>query len=41
MDFWRRKNGKLAENWVLIDMLDLFLQLGVDLLDQALSAGNK
>ena len=41
MDFWRRKNGKLAENWVLIDMLDLFLQLGVDLLDKALSTGNK
>jgi predicted ester cyclase len=32
MDFWRRKAGLLAENWVLIDMPDLFMQLGVDLL---------
>ena len=31
MDFWRREGDLLAENWVLIDMPDLFLQLGVDL----------
>jgi predicted ester cyclase len=36
MDFWRRESDLLAENWVLIDMLDLFYQLGVDLLDDAL-----
>ena len=37
MDFWRCAQGpdgrgKIMENWVLIDMIDLFLQMGVDLL---------
>ncbi len=32
MDFWRVQGDKIAENWVLIDMIDLFGQLGVDLL---------
>ncbi len=32
MDFWRVENDKLVENWVLIDMIDLFAQLGKDLL---------
>jgi predicted ester cyclase len=32
MDFWRREDHLLAENWVLIDLPDLFLQFGVDLL---------
>lgn len=36
MDFWRQENGRLAENWVLIDMLDLFMQLGVDVLKSGL-----
>lgn len=31
MDFWRRGGTSLAENWVLIDMPNLFRQLGVDL----------
>jgi len=38
MDFWRREGDWLAENWVLIDMLDLFRQLGVDLLRNGLEA---
>ncbi|MEE4216628.1 MAG: ester cyclase [Xanthomonadales bacterium] len=38
MDFWRNEQGLLAENWVLIDMLDLFLQFGYDLLGDL--AGN-
>lgn len=29
MDEWRVKNGKLAENWVRIDMLSMMQQLGV------------
>lgn len=29
-DFWRTENGKLAENWVMIDHVDVFQQLGVD-----------
>lgn len=30
MDFWRAENGKLVENWVLIDLLDFIGQLGYD-----------
>ena len=33
MDWWRREDDKLVENWVLIDLIDLFLQLGINLLD--------
>ena len=29
-DFWRIESGKLAENWVMIDHVDVFRQLGVD-----------
>lgn len=32
MDFWRREGLKLIENWVFIDLLDLLLQMGVDVL---------
>lgn len=32
LDFWRLENGLIRENWVLIDLLDLYLQLGVDVL---------
>ncbi|MEY2593366.1 MAG: hypothetical protein RI972_1055 [Pseudomonadota bacterium] len=31
MDWWRQEDGLLAENWVLIDLPHLFLQMGVDL----------
>jgi predicted ester cyclase len=31
MDFWRAENGKLAENWVFIDIPDLFAQFDRDL----------
>jgi predicted ester cyclase len=30
MDIWRVEGGKLAENWVLIDILDFLEQLGYD-----------
>ena len=30
MDFWRRDGDLLDENWVMIDIPDLLLQLGVD-----------
>ena len=30
MDFWRREGAMLAENWVMIDIPDLLMQLGVD-----------
>jgi len=29
-DFWRVENGRLAENWVMVDMLGILRQLGVD-----------
>lgn len=32
MDFWRVEGGKIRENWVLLDLLHLFAQMGVDLL---------
>ena len=32
MDFWRREDDMLVENWVFIDIVDLIGQLGIDLL---------
>ncbi len=32
LDFWRVEAGKIAENWVLVDLLDVYAQLGVDVL---------
>ncbi len=34
MDWWRRGDQGLSENWVFIDLPELFLQMGVDLLDK-------
>ena len=31
MDWWACRNGRLAENWVMIDILELLLQLDVDI----------
>jgi predicted ester cyclase len=31
-DFWLVRNGRLVENWVMIDEIDVMRQLGVDLL---------
>jgi hypothetical protein len=30
LDFWRSENGLLRENWVLVDLLHAYHQLGVD-----------
>lgn len=30
LDFWRCENGLLRENWVLVDLLNVYDQLGVD-----------
>ncbi|KIC50927.1 ester cyclase [Tateyamaria sp. ANG-S1] len=31
LDFWLRTDGKFSENWVFVDMIHLFQQMGVDL----------
>ena len=33
LDFWRKKDGKLKENWVMIDMVDILSQLGIDVFE--------
>jgi len=30
LDFWRIEDGKIRENWVMVDILDAYRQLGVD-----------
>ena len=30
LDFWRIKKGLIRENWVLVDLLDVYDQVGVD-----------
>jgi predicted ester cyclase len=30
LDFWRCENNKIRENWVLVDILDVYHQIGVD-----------
>ena len=30
LDFWRVEGDKIRENWVLVDLLDVYRQLGVD-----------
>jgi predicted ester cyclase len=38
MDFWRAESGRLAENWVMIDLVHLLAQLGVDLFGEMRAA---
>jgi len=35
MDFYRCAGGRIAENWVLLDYIDLFAQMGRDLIAEA------
>ena len=30
LDFWRMENGKIRENWVTVDLLHVYEQLGID-----------
>jgi predicted ester cyclase len=32
MDFWRREGDRLDENWVMIDLIDLLDQMGLDVM---------
>ena len=32
LDFWRVEAGLIRENWVLVDLLDVYAQLGIDVL---------
>ncbi|MFK7994759.1 MAG: ester cyclase [Granulosicoccus sp.] len=32
LDFWRLEDGLIRENWVLVDLLDVYAQVGVDVL---------
>jgi predicted ester cyclase len=32
MDIWRAEDGKLVENWVLVDIVDFLDQIGIDML---------
>jgi hypothetical protein len=38
IDIYRREGDKLAENWIFIDFLHFWNQLGVDILNQAIFA---
>ena len=32
LDFWRVENGLIRENWVMVDILHMYHQIGVDVL---------
>ena len=34
LDFWRCERGMIRENWVLVDMLDVYHQIGVDVFER-------
>ena len=34
LDFWRCENGLIRENWVLVDLLDVYHQLGVNVFNR-------
>ena len=38
MDFYRCDAGQIAENWVMLDYMDLFHQMGIDLIARAASS---
>jgi hypothetical protein len=31
LDFWRVEDGLIRENWVLVDLLDIYRQVGIDI----------
>ena len=34
LDFWRLEGGLIRENWVLIDLLDIYNQIGINVFDR-------
>lgn len=34
IDFWLRTDGQFTENWIFVDMIDLFAQMGIDLFER-------
>ncbi len=34
LDFWRCEQGMIRENWVLVDLLDVYHQFGVDVFER-------
>ena len=32
LDFWRGERGVIRENWVLVDLLHVYHQIGIDVL---------
>jgi len=34
LDFWRCENGLIRENWVLVDLLSVYKQIGVDVFER-------
>ena len=40
LDFWRLQEGLIRENWVLVDLLDVYRQVGIDVFER-LSELNK
>ncbi|MEL6450169.1 MAG: ester cyclase [Pseudomonadota bacterium] len=39
LDFWLRTGGQFTENWVFVDMVHLFQQMGIDLLGRVQGQG--
>ncbi len=37
IDFWRREGNQFVENWVFVDMIHLFAQMGIDLFEKVRS----
>lgn len=41
IDFWLKTDGQFTENWVFVDMIDVFNQFGVDLFARMRAHGDK
>ncbi|MEO0561004.1 MAG: ester cyclase [Chloroflexota bacterium] len=39
LDFWVRDDEKIVENWVFVDMIDLYRQFGIDLFERLQPSG--